>query len=120
MESLIGKTDIPGLDVITAGPIPPNPLDLAEGPRMAELITAMRGRYDQIIIDASPLGLVSEYVLLMQLVDVTLYVVREGTTGRSAMRMINEMIAEKKVQNVDLILNDARSRNGDGYGYYTK
>jgi capsular exopolysaccharide synthesis family protein len=120
LETLIGKTDIPGLDVITAGPIPPNPLDLAESPRMAELISAMRGRYDQIIIDASPLGLVSEYVLLMQLVDVTLYVVREGKTGRSAMRMINEMVAEKKVQSVDLILNDARSRNGDGYGYYTK
>ncbi|MBX2973046.1 MAG: polysaccharide biosynthesis tyrosine autokinase, partial [Flavobacteriales bacterium] len=120
LDQLIGRTDVPGLDVITAGPIPPNPLDLAESPRMAELINAARGRYDQIIIDASPLGLVSEYVLLMQLVDVTLYVVREGRTGRSALRMINEMVDQKKAANVDLILNDARSRNGEGYGYYSK
>lgn len=120
LEQLVTRTDIPGLEVITAGPIPPNPLDLAESPRMAELINAVRGRYDQVIIDASPLGLVSEYVLLMQLVDITLYVVREGKTGRSALRMINEMVADKKVSNVDLVFNDVRSRNEEGYGYYTK
>lgn len=120
ISSLIVRSDVPGLDVITAGPIPPNPLDLAESPRMAELISMVRNKYDQIIIDASPLGLVSEYVMLMRLVDVTLYVVREGRTGRSALRMINEMVDEKKAGNVGLVLNDVRSRNGEGYGYYTK
>lgn len=120
LDRLIQSTDIAGLDVITAGPIPPNPLDLAESPRMAEMIESLRSRYDHIVIDASPLGLVSEYVLLMQLVDVTLYVVREGKTGRSALRMINEMVSEGKAQNVDLLLNDVRSLGGDGYGYYTK
>lgn len=120
MDELIRKTDIPGLDVIGAGPIPPNPLELAESPRMAELITSLRGRYDQVLIDASPLGLVSEYVLLMRLVDVTLYVVRENKTDRTALRMINEMVEDGKVRNVDLLLNDVRSKSGDGYGYYNK
>ncbi|MEZ4739041.1 MAG: polysaccharide biosynthesis tyrosine autokinase [Flavobacteriales bacterium] len=119
IDQLIHRTDIPGLDVISAGPIPPNPLELAESPRMAELIADLRSRYDHVIIDASPLGLVSEYVLLMRLVDVTLYVVREGRTERSALRMINEMVAENKAQHVDLLLNDAKNR-GDGYGYYNK
>lgn len=120
LDKLIQRTDVPGLDVITAGPIPPNPLDLAESPRMAELITSLRGRYDHVVVDASPLGLVSEYVLLMQHVDVSLYVVREGKTGRSALRMINEMVAENKARNVDLLFNDVKSQGGDGYGYYTK
>ncbi len=120
IDKLINKTNIPGMDVIGAGPIPPNPLDLAESPRMAELISTLRSRYDQIIVDASPLGLVSEYVLLMRHVDVTLYVVREGQTGRSALHMINDMVAEGKVRNVDLLLNDVKNRNGDGYSYYTK
>jgi capsular exopolysaccharide synthesis family protein len=120
VDQLIQRADIPGLDVIGAGPIPPNPLDLAESPRMAELITTLRSRYDQVIVDASPLGLVSEYIMLMQLVDVTLYVVREGKTGRSALRMINEMVAEGKAKNVDLLFNDVKSQGGDGYGYYTK
>ena len=87
---------------------------------MAELLSTVRGQYDQIIIDASPLGLVSEYVLLMRQVDVTLYVVREGKTNRGALRMINEMVDEKKAGNVGLVFNDVRGRNGDGYGYYTK
>lgn len=120
IDQLITRSDVPGLDVIMAGPIPPNPLDLAESPRMAELITTLRQKYDHIIIDASPLGLVSEYVLLMRQVDVTLYVVREGKTGRSALRMINEMVNEKKASNVDLVFNDVRGRNDEGYGYYTK
>ncbi|MBK8531683.1 MAG: polysaccharide biosynthesis tyrosine autokinase [Flavobacteriales bacterium] len=120
IDALIQPTDIPDMDVIGAGPIPPNPLDLAESPRMAQLIETLRGRYDQIIIDASPLGLVSEYVLLMRSVDITLYVVREGKTERSALHMINDMVAEKKMRNVDLLLNDVKSRNGDGYSYYTK
>ena len=120
MDQLIKKTDIPGLDVISAGPIPPNPLELAESPRMAELITSLRGRYDQILVDASPLGLVSEYVLLMRLVDITLYVVRENKTDRTALRMINEMVEDGKVKNVDLLLNDVRTKSGDGYGYYNK
>jgi len=120
IDQLIQRTDIKDLDVIGSGPIPPNPLDLAESPRMAELITTLRSRYDQIIVDASPLGLVSEYVLLMRSIDITLYVVREGRTGRSALRMINEMVAQNKVHNVDLLFNGVKSQNGDGYGYYTK
>jgi len=120
MDQLIKRTDIAGLDVIGAGPIPPNPLELAESPRMAELISGLRGRYDQILVDASPLGLVSEYVLLMRLVDITLYVVRENKTDRTALRMINEMVEEGKVKNVDLLLNDVRTKSGDGYGYYNK
>ncbi len=120
IDQLVQRTDIPGLDVIGAGPIPPNPLDLAESPRLAELITSLRSKYDHVIVDASPLGLVSEYVMIMQLVDVTLYVVREGKTGRGALRMINEMVDEKKVHNVDLLLNGVKHSVSDGYGYYTK
>lgn len=120
LDQVITPSDVPGLDVIRAGPIPPNPLDLAEGPRMAELLEVVRRRYDHIVVDASPLGLVSEYILLMQLVDVTLYVVREGRTGRSALRMVNEMVDQGKMRQVDLLFNDVRSANADGYGYYTK
>jgi len=57
---------------------------------------------------------------LMRSIDITLYVVREGRTGRSALRMINEMVAQNKVHNVDLLFNGVKSQNGDGYGYYTK
>jgi capsular exopolysaccharide synthesis family protein len=120
--ALIRPTNITGLDVITAGPIPPNPLELVEQERFAELFKQLRGRYDQIIVDASPMGLVSEYVILMRHVDVTLYVVRQGVTRRGALRLIGEMYQEKKIANVDLLLNDVKPGQGygEGYGYYTK
>lgn len=120
LEQMIRKSDIPGLDVIGAGPIPPNPLELAEGPRLSDLFLAMRERYDQIVVDASPVGLVSEYVVLMRHVDVTLFVVRERHTRRSALRTINEMVEEKRIGHVDLLMNDVKASHAEGYGYYTK
>jgi tyrosine-protein kinase Etk/Wzc len=68
------------------------------------------------------MGLVSEYVILMRHVDVTLYVVRQGYTRRGALRLIGEMYQEKKISNVDLLLNDVKVGKGygEGYGYYTK
>lgn len=122
LDELITPTDVKGLDVITAGPVPPNPLELAELPTMTTLFQALRQRYDQIIVDASPMGLVSEYVIMMRHVDLTLYVVRQGHTSRSALRLINEMYREKKVERIDLLLNDVKEGPGygKGYGYYTK
>jgi capsular exopolysaccharide synthesis family protein len=122
LDTIIKKTDVAGLDVIMAGPIPPNPLELVEHVRITELFAQLRGRYDQIIVDASPMGLVSEYVIIMRHVDVTLYVVRQGFTRRSALRLIGEMYQDKKIANVDLLLNDVKPGQGygEGYGYYTK
>lgn len=122
VDAMIKKTDVPGLDIITSGPIPPNPLELMESPMLSDLVEKLRERYDRIIFDCSPLGLVSEYVVLMRHVDLTLYVVRQGYTKRGALRLINEMYAEKQMNNVDLLLNDVKIGQGygEGYGYYTK
>ncbi len=119
-HDIIRKTDVPGLDAIGAGPIPPNPAELAESPRLAELMAAMRSRYDHIIVDASPIGLVSEFVVLMGHLDIALYVVREGFTKRSSLRAINELAATGKAGRVDILLNDMKAEKADGYGYYTK
>jgi tyrosine-protein kinase Etk/Wzc len=122
LDEMIRRSDVQGLDLITAGPIPPNPLELVELEKMSTLFKDLRDRYDHIIVDASPMGLVSEYVILMRHVDVTLYLVRQGYTRRQALRLVNEMFEEKKVRAINLLLNDVKATNGytDGYGYYTK
>jgi hypothetical protein len=68
------------------------------------------------------MGLVSEFVILMQHIDVTLYVVREGVTKKAMLDLLNENHQGGKIANVNLILNDAKSMgpSGDQYGYYTK
>jgi capsular exopolysaccharide synthesis family protein len=122
LEDIIRRSDIPGLDVVPAGPIPPNPLELVETPRLGEMFQALRGRYDQIVVDASPMGLVSEFVVLTRHIDVTMYVVRRGFTRRGALRTVNEMVQQGKLTNVDILFNDVKpgAGYGDGYGYYTK
>jgi capsular exopolysaccharide synthesis family protein len=120
LEGIIRPTDIPGLDMISSGPIPPNPLELAEAPGMAELMKQLRSRYDQIVVDASPLGLVSEYVVLVRHIDITLYMVRQGHTKRGALRVVNELYSSKRIGAVNLLLNDATGAQGYGGGYYVK
>lgn len=115
VDAIIKKTNVPGLDVITAGPIPPNPLELFESPRWAELIQQLRQRYDQVVIDASPMGVVSEFKVLVHQLDITLYVVRQGFTRRPMLRPVNELFRSGKIQHIDLLLNDVKA--GDGYGY---
>lgn len=119
IDNVIRRSDIPGLDVITAGPIPPNPLELVESPHMAELFKQLRGRYDHVIVDASPMGLVSEFVILLNHIDVTLYVVRRGHTHRRDLRLVNGMYANGKLGRIDLLLNDV-DKSSSGYGYYVK
>lgn len=120
LDEMVRPCDIKGLDVITAGPVPPNPLELVELPRMALLFSELRKRYDHIVVDASPMGLVSEFVIIMRHVDLTLYVVRQGHTPRGALRLINDMVKSGKVGRIDLLLNDVKQGHGEGYGYYTK
>lgn len=120
LDQLIRKTDIPGLDVITSGPIPPNPLELFESPLVGELFNQLRSRYDQIVVDASPMGVVSEFKVLMHHLDLALYVVRQGFTRRAMLRPINELYRADKIKRIDLLLNGVKAEDGYGYVYGSK
>lgn len=122
LEQAVRRSGVQGLDVITAGPIPPNPLELVESPRMAELFAEARKRYDHIVVDASPMGLVSEFKIIMGHVDVILYVVRQGHTRRPMLRGVNDLYRDGKLPHANMILNDVKAGDGygDGYGYYTR
>lgn len=115
LDQVIRKTDIPLLDVITAGPIPPNPLELFEHARMAEMLQQLRARYDQIVVDASPMGVVSEFKVLLHHLDLTLYVVRQGYTHRAMLKPINELYRTDKLKHIDLLFNGVKA--GEDYGY---
>lgn len=115
IDAIVRRSDVEGLDLIMAGPVPPNPLELFESPRMAELLQQLRGRYDQIIVDASPMGLVSEFKVLVQHLDITLYVVRQGYTRRPMLRPVNDLFRSGKLEHIDLLFNGVKA--GDGYGY---
>jgi capsular exopolysaccharide synthesis family protein len=117
IKDIINVTENKGFDVISSGPIPPNPIDLIGHPRMEELITTLKQNYSTIILDSPPLGYVSEYIILMKYTDANLYVVRSDYTNRNALTKINKLYERKKINNVSILLNDVKSSKRTGYGY---
>ena len=112
------------LDIIQAGPIPPNPSELLAKKETAELLEYFRSKYDQIIIDSAPYLPVVDASLVNPYVDTTLYVVRAGYTELKMIAGINEVFTDEAhpVKNPYLILNDlnqqaTKYRYGYGYGY---
>jgi tyrosine-protein kinase Etk/Wzc len=120
LKEIVNETGIKGFDVITSGPIPPNPLDLIGQAKMAELINELKQMYNTIVIDSPPIGFVSEYVILMKYTDANIYVVRSDYTTRFNLEKINNMYDDRRIKNVSILLNDVRSSRLNGYSYNYK
>jgi capsular exopolysaccharide synthesis family protein len=119
LDEIINATDTKSLDVITSGPIPPNPLDLVGLPKMEQLINSLKQIYDMVIIDAPPIGPVSEYLILMKYTATNICVVRSNYTNRNHLDKINKLYDERKIKNLSVLLNDARMGiSANGYAYF--
>lgn len=122
MDAIIQKTKIPNLDVIIAGPVPPNPSELLIAGATEELINNLKEHYEYIILDTPPIGLVSDAVELLKYADSTIYVVRQMYSQKGMLKMINEKYAKEEVRNISIVLNDFTMKfkygsYGVGYGY---
>lgn len=117
IDEIIQKTEIPNLDVIPSGQIPPNPSELLIGEKLDELIDALKKRYDYIIIDSPPLGLVSDALELMKHVDATLYMARFNYTHKNMFTFVNEKYKTGEVKHISIVLNGYVEKAGRGYGY---
>lgn len=123
-ELVVKVEDVDNLYVIPCGPIPPNPSELLLDPRLDELIAEARKRFDVVLMDTAPVGLVSDAVNLGRFADCTLYIIRHGYTFRKQILAIEELYVEKKLPKITLLLNDVKSDGGyygnyrGGYGYY--
>ena len=132
MASLIHPSGVdPNLDVLMAGPIPPNPNELLMSKRFDQMIDYARAHYDYVILDTAPLGMVSDTFLLTRAVDIVVYVARANYTNKAAIEMLNGWIRSKRIAvPTYLILNDVNmkskaysyrqyggGRYGYGYGY---
>ncbi len=111
------------LDALPAGVIPPNPAELIESPKCIELINELKERYDVIVIDTPPIGLVSDAYTIARWSDCLLFVVRQDFTLKDAFKYSVSSLEDEKLKNVGLIVNDInneKARYGYGYGHYGK
>ena len=119
LDEIILKTHIPYLDVITSGPVPPNPSELIMSESMHEMMEELKKRYDYIILDTPPVGLVTDAVELSIYVDVTLYVMRQNFTKKDMINLLNNRVKRGELSNVSIILNsfENKAKYGSGYDY---
>jgi capsular exopolysaccharide synthesis family protein len=118
MDEIIQPSEVhPYLDVILAGAVPPNPAELLMSQRLDELIRELKSRYDYIILDSAPIGIVSDTFQLNRLVDNTICVARLKYTPKEALHFINHTYESKKLKNMATVLNGTNDVSHYGYGY---
>lgn len=108
---------VPGLDVVTAGIVPPNPAELLLDPRLEEFFREARERYDDIIVDSAPVGMVSDSLSVADFADATVYVTRLGVTTFRDLRFINSLYDEDRLPAMTVVVNGTTATRGYGYGY---
>lgn len=125
IADIIQSTGVKNLDFISAGPIPPNPLELIASEATGELINELKNHYDYIIIDSPPIGVVSDAYLLMKYSDVNLFVVRQGFTNKDAFLNNANQLKQKNIPRVSIVINDVKAKGlmydyGYEYTYYNE
>jgi len=106
------------LVLIGSGPIPPNPAETILSSRLDELMDYLKERFDHIIIDAPPVGLVTDAQLLAKYADASLYVVRQGYTYKNQLQIVEDLYRNKKMNQLAILVNDIDPKSNYGYGGY--
>lgn len=122
LEEAIQTTKFENLDIITSGPIPPNPSELTALEKTKDLIILLKEKYDYVIIDSSPIGVISDTYYLALLADACLLVIRSGKTLRSFVEKTFNEIKQGQLKNVSILINDVKAssinyRYSEKYGY---
>lgn len=115
LADVVSSTDIPNLDVLACGPIPPNPSELLHSQRFGELVREALERYDRVIFDSPPLGAVTDAAVLAPQLDATLVVVKAHTTTRDALASALRQLRDVAANVVGGVLNDVDPKR-KGYG----
>ena len=108
-------TSVPGLQLLASGPLPPRPADILGSRRMGEILQALRGLADVVIIDTPPVLAVSDAVVLAPRVDGVILVMQAGRTRREPAKQARIVLEKAKAHIVGVVLNDAEMTQSSGY-----
>ncbi|WP_298533177.1 exopolysaccharide transport family protein [uncultured Algibacter sp.] len=123
LKEITNTTSIKNLDVITAGPVPPNPSELLISESMDVFVNKLKAEYDIIILDTPPLGIVTDALDLTKYSDTNIFMIRLNYTKKSMLQFIKAKYKSKEIKNISFVLNFYRPNNhqnlnyGYGYGY---
>ncbi len=110
-------------DVLTAGPIPPNPGEMLDSNKMGELMGVLKKQYDIIIIDSPPVGIIADSLNIIRYCDRVLYVFKHNYSYKNSIRLLNEIVKTTEQDDTfAIIINDVNSQysiNYSSYGAYS-
>jgi capsular exopolysaccharide synthesis family protein len=120
-DGMIYKEVAPGLDLITAGPIPPNPSELLSSKAMGQLLDALRDNYDYILVDCPPVGLVTDALALLTHIKNIATIARQRQTTYSDLKKMLEMITSLDGRIIGAVLTDVHDKEKVyGHSYYAR
>ncbi len=114
----IHKTDIVNLDLLTSGPIPPNPSELIGSEKSLEVFEYLRSEYDFIIIDTPPVNTVTDAQLFSEIAKYVVYVVDVQKNDRNAIKKGKDLIEKAGAKILGIVLNKAPEDKSSSYYYY--
>lgn len=111
------KTPLENFDYIPSGPHPPNPSELLLNGEFAALLEDLKAKYDFIILDTPPVGLVTDGIMAMRRSDICIYIFRANYSKKEFLLNLRRIISINKFTNITTLLNALPSTGGKGYGY---
>ncbi len=124
LMDMIQHSDVsPNLDILPGGPVPPNPTELVTRDILDSAISQLCEKYDYVILDTAPIGMVPDSAIIGRVADILVYVCRADFTPKSGFEYINVLKADKKFPKLATVLNGidmSQRKHSYGYGYGRK
>jgi capsular exopolysaccharide synthesis family protein len=118
LTDAIRATEIPNLSILPCGPVPPNPAELLHTAAFRKILSEAAERFDRVVVDSPPVGVVADAVVMSTHADGTLVVLKAGRTSRDLARQGIRQLRDVNARILGALLNDFDVR-GQKYGQYT-
>lgn len=121
LNDIIRETPVDNLEVILTGPRTPNASELIVDPMLEQMILELKSRYDYVILDTPPVGLLSDALALMKFSDLNIFVLKAGFSKKDFVEMAHQLVEKNDIKHLAFLLNNVNVKNipaGYGGGYY--
>lgn len=118
METALHTTRVPGLSVLTSGPLPPNPAEMLGSEQMRARVTEMQALADVIIFDSPPVLAVADATILGALSSGVVLIINSGRTRSDSLRRTKERLEQVGLKILGVVLNKLSEGRAEGYDYY--
>ncbi|MGO4516588.1 GumC family protein [Terriglobus sp. 2YAB30_2] len=117
-EAVQQVADVPNLDILASGPVPPFPTEMLSSEGMQHLIENAKTKYTHVVIDSPPILSVTDGVILGRQTDTAVLVIRHGKSSKQVVRRARDLLVRSGIRVTGFVLNAVDINSPEYYGYY--